>query len=132
MVRHADPGPDTLSGVAWQNWFEKHRWALSDRWLRELPARHGTDEVFKIIWPVRRDEIANLKKQDELQWGGWYSRHNGELTFWGDHVAGRFGALPPAAVLLAHLGALIAVFIKQTPVAPAVVEARLPRKKKRH
>jgi hypothetical protein len=118
IVRHADPGPDTLSEVAWQNWFEKHRWALCSRWLKELPERHGTDPTFQIIWPVREAEVMDLRKQDELQWGGWYSRHDGELTYLGDHVAGQVGMRVPAAVLLALLTALLALFIKRTPTTP--------------
>jgi hypothetical protein len=120
IVRHTPPSPDSLSEVAWQNWFEKHRYALCDRWLRDLPQRHGKDATFQIIWPVSEAQIVTLKKQDELQWGGWYSRHNGEITYLGDHVAGRLGERVPASVLLALLAGLIATFIKQTPAAVSV------------
>jgi hypothetical protein len=124
MVRHADPGPDNLSGVAWQNWFEKHRLALCDRWLRELPARHGTDATFQIIWPARQSEIVNLKKQDELQWGGWYSRHNGEMSLVGDHVAGRFGSRIPALALLALATGLVVLVVKRMPAAVALSQKK--------
>jgi hypothetical protein len=124
IVRHTPPGPDSLSQVAWQNWFEKHRWALCDRWMRDLPQRHGRDAAFQIVWPVSEAEIVTLKKQDELQWGGWYSRHEGEITYLGDHVIGRLGERVPALVLLALFAGLIATFIKQTPAAGTVPIAK--------
>jgi 4-amino-4-deoxy-L-arabinose transferase-like glycosyltransferase len=122
-LRHADPGPDTLSDVAWQNWFDKHRSALCDEWLTELPARHKADANFQLIWSVRQREILDLKKEDDAQWGGWYARHNGEMTFWGDHIAGRFGERVPIALLIALLTGLIAVYIMQTPAAsPSMID----------
>ena len=114
-----------LSSVAWQNWFEKHRWALCDQWLKDLPERHKNDPNFKVVWPTSEAEILSLKSQNEMQWGGWYSRHNGELTYFGDHVAGVWGETVPALMLLALAGGLIAAFIVHTHAASAV-PARKP------
>ncbi len=116
-IRHADPGPDSLSEVAWQNWFEKHQRALCDRWLQELPQRNKNESFFKLIWPASQSELLTLRSQDDVRWGGWYSRHNGEITYWGDHVAGVFGDWVPASVLLALFAGLIVVFLKQPTVA---------------
>jgi len=119
-IQHADAGPDALSSVAWQNWFEKHRWALSNRWLKDLPERYKDNRNFQVVWPFSQTEILGLKNQDAMQWGGWYSRHNGELTYFGDHFAGVWGEFVPASLLLVLAAGLIAAFILQTHAAPPV------------
>jgi hypothetical protein len=126
-VRHADPGPDTLSEVAWQNWFEKHQRALCDRWLTDLPERYKNESFFKMVWPASEGELHSLRSQDELRWGGWYSRHNGQITYLGDHVVGQVGEWGPITVLTALLAGLIVVFIKQKPIVADADLGKLAR-----
>jgi hypothetical protein len=114
-VRHSDAGPDTLSDSAWQNWFCKHQHALCERWIKDLPDRYGNDPNFQAIWPSYRIQIDNLRKQDELQWGNWYARHGGGLSFLGDHVVGPLGETVPLTILGILLAGLVALFVKQTP-----------------
>jgi hypothetical protein len=129
-IQHADPGPDTLSSVAWQNWFEKHRWSLSTRWLEDLPNRHKKDPIFQAVWPVSEAEISKLKSDDEQQWGGWYSRHGGELTSFGDHVVERWGEKIPASILVALAAGLIVTSATRLRTPPPERERKPTRKVK--
>jgi hypothetical protein len=116
----AKPGPDGLSSQAWNNWLGKHSSALYERWLRELPERNGNDKAFQAGWPAFRDQLQHNLDENATQWGGWYARHNGEVEYVGDHIAGRFGERIPASILLCLLAGLIAVLIKNTPAVSAV------------
>jgi 4-amino-4-deoxy-L-arabinose transferase-like glycosyltransferase len=77
------PGPDSLSGTAWRNWYRKHQFELSRRWVAEL-GPHVDQEA------EARQLAAELKsriEEDRTAWYGWYSRHGGSVGFLGDHVA---------------------------------------------
>ena len=130
MLRHAGPTADTLSDTAWQNWFGKHRLALCDRWLKELPERYATEKPFQIFWPSYRAQISDLRKEDG-QWGGWYSRHDGEILYFGDHVAGTVGERVPLFVLVLLTAGLITLYIQQTPAAVQVRRKSQVRTKSR-
>jgi hypothetical protein len=71
---------------------DKHRIAIADQWVRQWP------EVGLLSVEARRD--------DETEWGGWYSRHNGQIEYIGDHITGRFGELLPVSILAGLLLAL--------------------------
>ncbi|PYS37655.1 MAG: hypothetical protein DMG14_20495 [Acidobacteria bacterium] len=114
IIQHAKPGPYSLSEVAWTNWFAKHQRALCDEWLIDLPERHKSDAGFQIVWPAAQAEIVRLKNQDELEWGGWYSRHGGVISHFGDHITGTIGESVPATILLALATGLVVTFIRQT------------------
>jgi hypothetical protein len=113
VIGPPDPGPDDLTFPAWKNWLGKHRRALYDRWLRELPVKNANDQVFQQGWPKVREEFLRLQEENEEQWGGWFSRHNGEITYVGDHITGRVGERIPVVVLLALLAGLTLVLIRQ-------------------
>jgi hypothetical protein len=119
-IDRANPGPDALTRQAWLNWVGKHRRALYEQWLRDLPENNMNDRNFQAGWPAARDGFLKLLSENETQWGGWYSRHNGEIEYVGDHIAGRLGESVPASILLALLAGLSAVLIKHLPSVPAV------------
>jgi hypothetical protein len=112
MIGVTHPGPDGLVKRPWTNWFAKHRLGLYDRWLKEIPARNGDDKVFQEVWPETRDEFQQNRERNQIQWCGWYSRHNGETEYVGDHIAGRLGEAVPASILLALLVVLMGAFFK--------------------
>ena len=66
---HATP----LSGSAWLNWFQKHQLAACS------PA-----------------QLPQCRAEDQLYFGGWYGRHNGQIVFLGDWA----GYWPALLVLL--------------------------------
>jgi hypothetical protein len=124
IIGLAKPGPDALTAEAWNNWLGKHSSALYERWLRELPERNMNDKAFQSGWPAFRDQLLHNLAENATQWGGWYSRHNGEIEYVGDHIAGRLGEIIPASILLGLLAGLIAVLIKHTPSVSAVSPKR--------
>ena len=96
--------------------------------------RNKYDSFFKLVWPVSQTELLSLRSQDDLRWGGWYSRHNGEITYWGDHIVGRFGEWLPVSLLLILATGLIVVFVKHNPAAfaaPVPEAAQLARGKRK-
>src|SRR5262249_1296421 len=96
------------------NWFAKHQRGLCERWLKDLPERHKADAAFQVVWPAAQAEIMRLKNEDERVWGGWYSRHNGVISHFGDHITPKTGESVPATILLVLAAGLLAIFIKQT------------------
>ncbi len=75
--------PDSLSGVAWDNWFLKHQYALNAEKLDEL-SRHPPANV-----AIGRAQIQKALQEDDVYWHGWYARNNGFVEFLGDHTAGK-------------------------------------------
>jgi len=76
---------DSLSGVAWDNWFLKHQYALSAEKLAELSQHHHLDAG------VGRVQMQRWLHEDNVYWHGWYARNNGAIGFLGDHTAGESG-----------------------------------------
>jgi hypothetical protein len=116
-LERASPATDALSNFAWMNWFGKHRVALCDEWLAQMPEHNKSNPKFESNWPGLQTKILKMRQEDDIGWGGWYSRHNGEIEYIGDHVVGRVGEALPAAVLLILAVGLIATLIRQTPAA---------------
>jgi len=138
MIIVPEPGPEGLTKRLWKNWNDKHRLKLYDRWLEELPQRYGNDEQFQKGWPSGRDEFLRRRGELETHWGGWYSRHNGEIEYVGDHMIGRLGEGIPASILLALSAGVFAVLIKNMPSASVVpvttrraARARRPKRGKK-
>ena len=135
------PQKDSLSAPAWQNWFRKHQYALSDEWLGSLGA---------IQDPSTREAVAGLEGQlrharaeDEAAWNGWYKRHGGSVVFVGDHFAKlqAAGISAPegliAAMFLAVMAALGREARRREPRAgrappPAPRKRAAPAARKRH
>lgn len=107
--------PQSLSGTAWTNWFRKHQYALSTQWLRELTAYRPGDAGFRQQSAALQTQLESWVNEDQKYWYGWYARHNGTMTFLGDHVAGEAGSGSPfsLAVLILMMLGLMAMTIRQ-------------------
>ena len=98
------PGPDSLSGSAWINWFGKHQVALCDMWLRDAEAYHRGEAAFEPAKVNLRQAIAEKLRDDDKYWRGWYRHHGGAIEMIGDRFGG--GAAASALLALAVLGLL--------------------------
>jgi len=121
QIRPSASAADGLSREAWINWYNKHALALSNRWLNELPERHGQDPAFQSIWPMAKVSLQETGKADAAAFGGWYSRHGGEIQYIGDHLAGTAGEAPVAFSLIVLLIGIISL-MSNARSAPARVE----------
>ena len=92
----ATQGPDSLSTTAWSNWFRKHQFAYSEKWLRELAAFRPNDPSLEPTKAAIRPTLEKTVADEQRVWHGWYGRHHGEMTFFGDH----FGDSDAPSVLL--------------------------------
>jgi hypothetical protein len=111
--------PDSLSSGAWSNWFLKHYYALTGRWLEQLPRQYGTDPAFQSQWPLFRAGAEKRRLTLIGPWYGWWQR-NGEARYFGDFVAGRDGSGTNAAtaVLLLLFAGLMAALWRWRPHPP--------------
>lgn len=80
---------DSLSGVAWDNWYLKHQYALNMEELAQLSHDHPVDAA------VGRAQMQAALRDDEVYWHGWYARNGGSVTFLGDHAASEPGWKAP-------------------------------------
>jgi hypothetical protein len=80
-------GAETLSRRAGANWFRKHQYALSEKWLAGLAASHPDGRGITPAQQSVRQTLEEVIAQDTTMFGGWYQSHGGALTFWGDHFA---------------------------------------------
>jgi hypothetical protein len=96
----AEPGPDALSGSAWNNWYTKHRLAVFDRWLDDLNRQHGNDPQFQAALPGFRGQMEKARAEDAKKWQGWFTNHGGEVILLGDHVAAWSAAFQALLVAL--------------------------------
>ena len=81
----ATVAPDSLSGVAWDNWLLKHKYALNAEKLDELAREHPANAAVGLA------QTQGVLQEDEVYWHGWYARNNGAVEFLGDHTAGKSG-----------------------------------------
>ena len=79
------PGPDSLSGTAWRNWYRKHQYELCKLWVAELAPYMDKEAGARQL----ATELKSQIEEDRTAWYGWYSRHGGSVEFLGDHVAQR-------------------------------------------
>ena len=134
VFQSGSPTPDGLSEVAWGNWFDKHRFALSRRYLDILAAQKPPDAEGREVVSRAQAQLRRNMSEDALLWQGWWARHNNTLDFLGDDVAGKSGdgAVVPQAVLailfLALMGALVRemreVRLRPPPRVPPRAHAR--------
>jgi hypothetical protein len=92
----APANDDTLARTAGENWFRKHQFALSQKWLAGLALSHPEGRGLNASQISARDRLQEVVRQDDTMYGGWYKRHNGEITFFGD----LFGDSDVTSVLL--------------------------------
>ena len=114
-IQTASPGPNALSHTAWDNWYGKHQLAFLLRMFREFEDRSGNDPAFQRILPPMSAQIAQARADDASMWQGWYQRHDGEMEFLGDHVAGGAGVgtkVATAFLLMLFLGLAGSVFLR--------------------
>ena len=79
------PTSNSLSDVAWANWFLKHKYALSVEKFDELSKLRPVDAA------VGRRQMQASVDEDNLYWRGWYARNDGSIGFLGDHTAAESG-----------------------------------------
>jgi hypothetical protein len=77
-----------LTGSIWMNWFAKHRYAVFETSLREMPQRYENNSAFRQTWPQYQQRFRRLLDQDVTRWGGWFGRNGGVIRYLGDWVAG--------------------------------------------
>jgi hypothetical protein len=114
------PGPESLSRDAWNNWIEKHQNAMFKQWQGELDRYRGEGPVFARKLADVRGALAVAVREDQRLWQGWYSRHGGSVTLWGD-VFGEGWA--PCALSSALWLALLGMMWRHLPPAAAPVTA---------
>jgi len=72
-----------------------------------------------------RDYLAAVVYRDEGMFGGWFKRHHGEVTFFGDH----FGDSElPTALLIVGAAAILWKLARSVPSVPVVVPVPLPKR----
>jgi hypothetical protein len=132
----ATPMEGSLSNIAWGNWYRKHQYALSEKWLRELAGFRPNDPAVEPFKAAVLPTIQQAVRDDERFWHGWYRRHGGEVEFFGDHFGS--GAATSVVLIVGALGLLweLSRFVPkkpQTPPAPKppVVPVPVPRSKRK-
>jgi hypothetical protein len=106
-IRLAAFGPNALSQAAFSNWYYKHRLAFLLGMLQGLDDRHDNGPAYRGIRSQISALIAKARTDDAGMWQNWYQRHDGEMTFLGDHTAGENGAganAATASLLLLFIG----------------------------
>jgi len=127
----AMPREGSLSAAAWGNWFRKHQYGYSVKWLHDMMAFHPEDPTLTPAKTAIRPTIEQAIGDDERVWHGWYRNHGGEIVFFGDHFGS--GDATSAALVLLAIGVLwkMAQLAPQTKPAIAVKPApSRPRKKR--
>jgi hypothetical protein len=113
-------GPDSLSQSCWQNWVEKHQYAVAGQWLAEIPQFHAEGPLFVRDSAGARLRFQQMMGEDQTMWQGWYSRHGGSVTYFGD----LFGeGWAPCVALSAMWLALLWMLWRHLP--PAAVPAKV-------
>jgi hypothetical protein len=87
----APAGPETLSRPSGGNWFRKHQYALSKRWLQGLAIAHSDGRGLTPAQASARDALTEVVRQDDTMFGGWYKRHGGEIVFLATTSGARIG-----------------------------------------
>jgi hypothetical protein len=128
----AAPNNDTLSRISGGNWFRKHQYALAEKWLGELSAAYSNGAGLDAGQAAARDALTQVIRQDATLFGGWYKRHNGELTFFGDH----FGDSDfTSALLLIGAAAILWKLARYAPLSRvperAVAKSKTPPSRKK-
>ena len=104
----------SVGGLAWENWYLKHEYALNAEALtrlNHLPAAH---------MPIGRDRAEQALQNDQVYWHGWFARNGGSVTFLGDHCAAEshWVVYSQMGLLVILLGALMLLVIRKTRFSP--------------
>jgi hypothetical protein len=76
----------TLPSSDWQGWYAKQSRRLLQAQLTRAEAL-PPDRAQRVVDAVA-PELARQERVDADEWGGWWRRHDGRLTFVGDRLAG--------------------------------------------
>jgi hypothetical protein len=100
--------PDSVGGLAWENWYLKHQYALNAQALARLDAAPNA------LASVGRNQIERSLAENELYWHGWYARNGGSVKLLGDHFRGqpRWRIFAQVGALIVLLGAAMAMVLK--------------------
>jgi hypothetical protein len=121
MIDLLPANPDTLSSVTANNWFTKHRYAFSEKLLPAFDAAKPAGRDLAPSQQAVHDLFAGVIRQDDTMFGGWYKRHHGETTFFGDH----FGDSDFTSWLL--VAGAAAMLWKLARYAPPVAAVAVPK-----
>jgi hypothetical protein len=122
VFRVGTPPPDSLNPTAWGNWFIKNRDLVYLDGIRELETE-PTPQNLAVIAKYHVD-IG----QNSYNFGGWYGRHGGHVTFLGDDLAGpSFADLDiPSVVMLLLFAGLMSALWRESMRFAAVAAALSP------
>jgi hypothetical protein len=112
-------GANALSGVAWASWFQKNRDFLNDQWIRQLAGFPQNPSIQQMS-----GEMESLIAKNAHDFGGWYGRHGGRITFLGDHLSEPSIAgidIPSVLFLLLFVGMMRALWKESMRFAPAAM-----------
>ncbi|HXT27107.1 MAG TPA: hypothetical protein VN749_19995 [Candidatus Eisenbacteria bacterium] len=107
--------PYSFAGVAWDNWYLKHRYALNRDGLEKL-GDHLPERV-----TIGKAQMQESLAEDETFWHGWYARNGGSVNFLGDHFAVESGW--PVILQIGLLFLLLACLMR-TVASRSIVELR--------
>ncbi|PYT02411.1 MAG: hypothetical protein DMF60_21445 [Acidobacteria bacterium] len=113
-----DPDPTAPTGSVRTNWSAKHRYADVQRYLRDMPRQYAHDVAFQQRWPEIEKTLRDIVGEDAHDWGGWFGRHGGVLSYLGDQVAGESGKgsdMAAAAFVVLFFGLVSVVVLKSQP-----------------
>ncbi len=113
------PGPETLSQAAWLNWFWKNRGSLQPQWIAFLGSLPQTPSLQDLSKRMRADEAKT-----EADFGGWYGRHRGRITFLGDHLSGAAPAILFLLLFLALMWVFGSAALRRAPALSVQVPVR--------
>ncbi len=129
------PTRDGLSEMAWGNWFFKHRFALCRRYLGILADSRPSDAEGREVVSRAQAQLRQDLNGDAVSWQGWWGRHDYNLEFLGDDVAGTsaWRAVVPQAVLVVLFLALMGALVREMrpgppPRVPQRARPRGPRR----
>jgi hypothetical protein len=132
------PTRDQLSAVVWHNWLFKHQFALCRHYLGVLAAYHAPDAAAQQVASRVEARLRQELNEDAVGWQGWWQRHDYNLKFLGDDVAGPSGegSLVPQVLLailfLALMGALVRALLRaMRPTPPRRLPPRAPARASR-
>jgi hypothetical protein len=108
--------PYSFGGVAWDNWYLKHRYALNRDGLGKLADRPGEHAT------IGRAQMQRSLAEDEIFWHGWYARNGGAVTLLGDHfpVESKLAVLAQSGLLVL----LLVCFMRMVVRKSAVLQSR--------
>lgn len=96
----------SFGGVAWDNWYLKHQYALNQEGLNKLMGQEAS------YAPIAKAKMQSALAEDESYWHGWYSRNGGSVKLLGDHFAGSSDA--PAVAKIGLLVVLLGLLMRVT------------------